>query len=165
MMLKLVHKKMTILTIPLGAALAMPVFGQTGVPHSADNTTNPNAQNATNPDAQVPPAAPGTAVGNDQPAIPAQESSAGAASNGSSSFTNAVKDTDITAKVKYALHEDAVTSGSDIHVTTNNGVVKLTGRVRRHRQATKAARIARTTAGVREVVNELEVGRSSSNNG
>jgi hypothetical protein len=89
--------------ILLGLALAAPAFAQTGVPHSIENTTNPNAQNATNLDAQVPPAAPGTAVGGAQPAVPQQGSDA-AIMNGSRSLTNAVKDTDITAKVKYALH-------------------------------------------------------------
>jgi hyperosmotically inducible protein len=134
-----------------------PAFGQTGIPHSADNTTNPNAENATNPDAQVPPIAPGTAVGNNQPTIPAERSSVGSPTDGGANFTNAVEDTDITAKVKYALHEDAATRDGDIHVTTDNGIVTLTGRVQLHRQAMKAARIARTASGVREVVNELKV--------
>jgi osmotically-inducible protein OsmY len=46
---------------------------------------------------------------------------------GSSSVANAVRDTDITVKIKRALYVDAATSGSDIHVTTDNGVVTLTG--------------------------------------
>ncbi|MGA2411606.1 MAG: BON domain-containing protein [Candidatus Binataceae bacterium] len=152
--------KFTIPVVLFSVALAVPALAQTGVPHSVDNTTNPNAQNATNPDAQVPPAAPGTAVGNNQPAIPAQGSDA-SPNGSSSSFTNALKDTDITAKVKYALHENNATSGSDIHVTTDNGVVTLTGQVQKKHEAMVAAKLARTTAGVREVVNQLEVDSNS----
>jgi osmotically-inducible protein OsmY len=45
--------------------------------------------------------------------------------------------------------------GSDIRVTTDNGVVTLSGTVQGHQQAMVAARIARMTIGVREVVSEL----------
>lgn len=150
------------LTIPaamLGLALAAPAFAQTGIPHSADNTTNPNAENATNPDAQVPPQAPGTAVGSNQPAIPAQNSPATANDSGgdSNSLTTALKDTDITAKVKYALHENDATSGSDIHVTTANGVATLTGQVGKRHEAREAVKVTKATEGVRQVVNQLEV--------
>jgi hypothetical protein len=145
----------------LSTMLAVPAFAQTGVPHSADNTTNPNAQNATNPDAQVPPQAPGTAVGDGQPAIPAHQSDSNNASGGSSNnFTTALKDTDITAKVMYALHENNATSGADIHVTTNNGVVTLHGQVQKHHQAMAAVKLARSTEGVREVVNRLAVSKN-----
>jgi hyperosmotically inducible periplasmic protein len=150
--------------ILIGTALSLPAFGQTGVPHSVENTTNPNAQNATNPDAAVPPSAPGTAVGSNQPAIPASGSSVTAASSGST-LVNAAKDTAITAKIKRALLADAVTSGNDIHVTTDNGVVTLTGEVHVNREASEATRIARTTSGVREVVNQLVVTRNHSGNG
>jgi hypothetical protein len=142
----------------LSTMLAVPAFAQTGIPHSTDNTTNPNAQNATNPDAQVPPQAPGTSVGNGQPAIPAQQSDSNNANGGSSnSFTTALKDTDITAKVMYALHEDNATSGTDIHVTTNNGVVTLYGKVQKDHQAMEAVKVAQSTEGVREVVNQLAI--------
>src|SRR5271156_5691304 len=39
----------------------------------------------------------------------------------------ALSDTAITAKVKTALHENKATTGSDIHVDTVAGVVKLKG--------------------------------------
>jgi hypothetical protein len=139
----------------LSTMLAVPAFAQTGVPHSTDNTTNPNAQNATNPDAQVPPQAPGTAVGDAQPAVPAHQSDPNGGS--SSGFTTALKDTDITAKVMYGLHENDATSGADIHVTTNNGVVTLYGKVQKHHQAMEAVKVAQSTEGVREVVNQLAV--------
>jgi osmotically-inducible protein OsmY len=63
--------------------------------------------------------------------------------------------------VKYALHENNATSGTDIHVTTNNGVVTLSGQVRKHRQALEAAKVARSTEGVRDVVNQIEVSNNA----
>jgi hypothetical protein len=149
-------------TIPaaiLGTVLAFPAFAQMGTPHSTSNTTNPNAQNATNPDAQVPPQAPGTAVGTNQPAVPASNNSSTANDTGNNKVTNALKDTDITAKVKYALHENDETSGKDIHVATSNGVVTLTGQVSQRREARTAMRLTRRTEGVREVINDLQVVR------
>jgi hypothetical protein len=156
---KTLINKLTIPAAVLGMALAVPAFAQTGVPHSVDSTTNPNAENATNPDAKVPPQAPGAAVGDNQPAVPADNSPAAASDSGggSNSLTTALKDTDITAKVKYGLHENDATSGSDIHVTTDNGVVTLTGEVTKRREAREAVKVTRQTEGVRQVVNQLEV--------
>jgi hyperosmotically inducible periplasmic protein len=157
-MKKQLRNKLIIPAAILSTMLAVPVFAQTGVPHSVDNTTNPNAENATNPDAQVPPAAPGTAVGNAQPAIPAHQADADSANGGSSTnLTTVLKDTDITAKVKYGLHENDATSGSEIHVTTVNGVVVLSGQVQKKHQAMEAVKVAKSTEGVREVVNQIEV--------
>jgi hyperosmotically inducible protein len=157
-MKKPVYKKITIPAAILSAAIAFPAFAQTGTPHSASNTTNPNAENATNPDAQVPPQALGTATGNNQPAVPAQDNAGSSSASGSSnSLSTALKDTDITAKVKYALHENNATSDSDIHVSTSNGVVTLTGQVAKRHQAVEAEKVAGRTDGVRQVVNQLEV--------
>jgi hyperosmotically inducible periplasmic protein len=66
----------------------------------------------------------------------------------------AVKDTDITAKVKMELHNDKLTKGQDIHVTTNAGVVTLTGRAPSE-AARRAARIAHDTTGVVSVNNVI----------
>jgi hyperosmotically inducible periplasmic protein len=104
--------------------------------------------------------------------IPPQDSSDNSAglsekapTDGSTSIRDAVKDTDITAKVKYALYQHEGMKGSDIHVTTDNGVVMLFGTVQGHHQAMVAARIARTTIGVREVVSELkELTKVTANN-
>ena len=158
-MKKTLINRLAIPAAMLGMALAVPAFAQTGVPHSADNTTNPNAANATNPDAQVPPQAPGTAVGNNQPAVPADNSPAASndSSGGSNSLTTALKDTDITAKVKYALHENNATSGSDIHVSTSDGIVTLSGQVAKRHEAHEAVKVAKATEGVRQVVNQLEI--------
>jgi len=73
----------------------------------------------------------------------------------------AVKDTDITAKVKMALHNDKLTKGQDIHVDTNEGVVTLTGHAR-SAAADRAERIARETTGVVSVNNNLRASESMS---
>lgn len=69
----------------------------------------------------------------------------------------AVKDTDITSKVKLDLHDDRLTKGQDIHVTTVAGVVTLTGLVTSMEVSKQAVRIARDNAGVRRVRNRLHV--------
>jgi len=73
----------------------------------------------------------------------------------------AVKDTDITAKVKVALHNDKLTKGKDIHVVTRDGVVTLTGHAS-EAAAGRAARLARDTTGVVGVNNHLRAGQSMS---
>ena len=73
----------------------------------------------------------------------------------------AVKDTDITAKVKIALHNDKFTKGKDIHVVTRDGVVTLTGHAS-EAAAGHAARLARDTTGVVSVNNDLRAGQSMS---
>jgi osmotically-inducible protein OsmY len=166
-MLKYMHHKMTLplSMILVSMALSLPVFGQTGVSYSVDNTINPNAQNATNLDSVVPPAARGTAVGYNQLANPAKGSTVMAVIGGSNSVPHPARDMDITAKIKHTLYEDAVTSGNDIHVTTDNGVVILTGEVHVDHEAMEAAKIAWTTPGVREVVNQLVVTNKRIGNG
>jgi osmotically-inducible protein OsmY len=84
-----------------------------------------------------------------------------AVSNAWHGTTTAVKDTDITAKVKTALHEDKLTKGQDIHVTTVAGVVTLTGHVP-SAVADRAVHVARETTGVVRVHNHLRVTDSMS---
>ncbi len=91
----------------------------------------------------------------------AGEDAGNAASNAYHGTATAVKDTYITAKVKLALHNDKVTNRDDIHVDTVAGVVTLSGQVRDHEEAERAAQIARSTVGVRDVVNDLRVAASS----
>ncbi len=67
----------------------------------------------------------------------------------------AVSDTTITAKVKTALHENKITKGADIHVTTVAGVVTLKGSVPAADTSKTAQDVARQTSGVKEVRNEL----------
>jgi hyperosmotically inducible protein len=69
----------------------------------------------------------------------------------------AVSDSALTAKVKTALHEDKVTTGTGIHVTTVAGVVTLRGKVASSEIASHAAEVAQNTNGVKGVKNKLKV--------
>jgi len=68
----------------------------------------------------------------------------------------AVKDIDITAKVKMALHNDKLTKGQDIHVSTHDGMVTLMGNAPLT-AVDKAVHIARDTTGVMGVNNDMRV--------
>jgi hyperosmotically inducible protein len=73
----------------------------------------------------------------------------------------AVSDTDVTAKVKIALHNDKLTKGRDIHVDTHDGIVTLTGYASKA-SADRAVWLARGTTGVTGVNNNLRANESMS---
>jgi osmotically-inducible protein OsmY len=91
----------------------------------------------------------------------AGHSTANAVSQAWHGTKTAVSDTDITAKVKMALHNDKLTNGEDIHVTTTHGVVTLTGHAPRD-VAHHAMRIASDTMGVVSVNNDIRASQSMS---
>jgi hyperosmotically inducible protein len=66
-------------------------------------------------------------------------------------------DATITAAVKTKLATVKGVIANDINVDTNNGVVTLRGTVPEEAQKAKAEEVARNTAGVKRVVNELTV--------
>ena len=68
----------------------------------------------------------------------------------------AVDDSALTGKVKAELHEDKVTTGANIHVTTVAGVVTLRGAVSGAEVSSRAEEDARNTKGVKEVRNKLK---------
>lgn len=72
-------------------------------------------------------------------------------------FGQAVKDATTTASVKTALAFEKGVKASDINVTTRWGTVTLTGTVATKREAELAKQTAAKTAGVKEVVNEIQV--------
>jgi osmotically-inducible protein OsmY len=71
--------------------------------------------------------------------------------------TAIVKDTLITLKVKSALLNAGLTTASEIHVSTNAGVVTLKGKVQDAGTSTHVETLARATGGVRDVTNHLQV--------
>jgi osmotically-inducible protein OsmY len=75
--------------------------------------------------------------------------------------TAVLRDTKITTEVKIALHQDAATSQSDIHVSTTSGVVTLQGAVPSSDVAKRAEQIARATEGVAQVKDDLNVSGAS----
>ena len=85
----------------------------------------------------------------------AGDSAGNAVSNAWHGTKTAVKDTDITSKVKTALHDDKLTKDPDIHVKTVDGVVTLRGHAP-SAAAERAERIARDTTGLVGVENKLK---------
>ncbi|SRR5579875_430515 len=84
-----------------------------------------------------------------------------AASNAYHGTKTAVKDSDVTAKVKMALHDDKVTQGKDIHVSTTEGIVTLRGTVPSSEVAERAKKDALNTTGVRGVHDHLKIANSA----
>lgn len=70
---------------------------------------------------------------------------------------DATSDARITAAIKAKLVADRELSGWDIHVSTTDGVVTLSGRVATHEQVGRAMLLALETGGVREVRSTMQV--------
>src|SRR5688500_4826467 len=68
-----------------------------------------------------------------------------------------IDDSVITGKVKAALIADAVTKAHQIDVETRHGEVLLSGFVDSKEARSRAAELARTVEGVRNVKNSLEL--------
>ncbi len=73
--------------------------------------------------------------------------------------TSRTDDAALTAKVKAKLLSDETVEGTQIDVDTQNGVVFLNGVVDSEDQKRKAIDLARNTEGVRDVEDNLKVGR------
>jgi hyperosmotically inducible protein len=69
-----------------------------------------------------------------------------------------IDDKAITAKIKAKLAADLDVNPFNIDVTTNEGVVTLTGRVKKEETRRKAEDYARDTEGVKRVINLIKVG-------
>jgi hypothetical protein len=69
----------------------------------------------------------------------------------------ALRDTEITAKVKAALHRDSTTHPYDIDVTTTAKVVTLEGKIPSHDVAARAKQLAMETEGVRGVQDRMVI--------
>jgi BON domain len=68
-----------------------------------------------------------------------------------------IDDQTITAGVKSKLVADRLANLTRVNVTTQNGVVYLTGNVDSSDRAQRATELARNVKGVRDVVNEIQV--------
>jgi len=68
-----------------------------------------------------------------------------------------IDDTAITAKVKGALVADETVKAIDVQVETFRGAVQLSGFVDNATQRARAEQIARSTNGVREVTNHIQL--------
>ncbi|TMQ19516.1 MAG: BON domain-containing protein [Candidatus Rokuibacteriota bacterium] len=72
-----------------------------------------------------------------------------------------VDDTGITTKVKAKLTAERAKNLVSVHVDTTDGVVHLQGTVPTEADKAEAERLARSTNGVREVTNDLQVSNPS----
>ena len=68
-----------------------------------------------------------------------------------------VDDASITAKVKASFVRDPVVKALDVKVETFKGVVQLSGFVDTPDQKSRAEQIARNTAGVQNVTNNISI--------
>jgi hyperosmotically inducible periplasmic protein len=75
----------------------------------------------------------------------------------SSTVSAAVSDSELTLRVKSALIGNPDTQSTQIDVTTENGVVLLSGFVDSNEVRAQAANVAKTVQGVKAVDNGLEV--------
>ncbi|RKX60194.1 MAG: transporter [Thermodesulfobacteriota bacterium] len=70
-----------------------------------------------------------------------------------------IDDAKITAEIKLKLLQDPITKARKIDVDTVNGVVTLTGLVETEKEIKRAIEIAKSVKGVKEVINNLKVGK------
>lgn len=69
-----------------------------------------------------------------------------------------IDDAAITAKIESKLAADPETNPFEIDVDTQDGIVRLSGNVETEAGRREAEKIARETAGVRSVVNDIDIG-------
>jgi hyperosmotically inducible periplasmic protein len=72
---------------------------------------------------------------------------------------NDISDAWITTKVQSKYYVDTDVRGLNIDVTTNGGVVTLTGKVATEAERNKALALAKSTDGVKQVIDKLTIGR------
>ena len=73
----------------------------------------------------------------------------------------AMDDASVTARVKAAIAKEAgVGKAMDVNVTTNRGIVQLSGFVESRDAADRAVRAARTVEGVQSVRNDIRIAGS-----
>lgn len=65
------------------------------------------------------------------------------------------RDSEITARIKTDLYKDKLVKGTEVNVTTMNGVVQLSGFVDSQQAKDRAGEIARSKQGVVDVHNDL----------
>ena len=82
---------------------------------------------------------------------------AGCASSGKEGGNSYFDDAAITTRVKRAIYNEPALKVMNVGVTTEDGVVELTGSVKSRGERAKAAEVARKAEGVKRVKNELKV--------
>jgi osmotically-inducible protein OsmY len=81
------------------------------------------------------------------------------------SMKEQTQDAWITTKIKAEFAKDKLVSATNIHVDTDNGVVKLTGHAKNKAEVDKAVSMARNTSGVVGVKNEIRIDATGATGG
>jgi hyperosmotically inducible protein len=76
---------------------------------------------------------------------------------GKSSPSQYSSDAAATTAIKAKLIQSDITSASNIHVETQNGVVQMSGFVSNSTQSAEAQRLASSVSGVKSVINDLVI--------
>jgi osmotically-inducible protein OsmY len=84
----------------------------------------------------------------------------GACSSTQSASTQ-IDDAALTSAVKAKLTADPEINPFNIDVDTDEGVVRLSGKVEKAAARSEAERLARNTEGVRRVINDIDVGKTT----
>jgi osmotically-inducible protein OsmY len=95
------------------------------------------------------------------PSIPNAPSSAelkDRASRAAQRVDEGLADTALTTKIKAKIALDDTLKHTDIRVHTDNGIVTLSGTTPSAAAQTRAVQLAKETAGVKSVANEIKVG-------
>jgi osmotically-inducible protein OsmY len=97
------------------------------------------------------------AAGCTSPSGERSRSSSGASSGTSSGARAVLDDAALTAKVTSALTSAGVANPFKVNVTTEKGVVQLSGFVDSEDKARRAGEIARQVEGVKQVYNDIRI--------
>jgi hypothetical protein len=89
------------------------------------------------------------------PAAPPKD--AGPAERAGRAIGEQLDDATLTAKVKTALLQAPDVKGTDVNVTTEKGVVQLSGFISSQAEIERALQLARGVAGVKEVHNKMSL--------
>jgi hypothetical protein len=101
-------------------------------------------------------------VGRDAPVDPSKAREAGAkigetVATAANAAGELIEDGQLTAKIKSKMTLDDLVQARTINVDTKDGVVTVRGRVRSEAEHQRAVQLARETAGVKAVVDQLVV--------
>jgi osmotically-inducible protein OsmY len=96
-----------------------------------------------------------TALGAAQ--VPGCASSSGEGNRSSTGASATLSDAALTTRVTAALTAAGAASPASVKVTTENGVVQLSGFVESPDQARRAEQIAREVEGVKQVYNDIRI--------
>ncbi|MGZ5156719.1 MAG: BON domain-containing protein [Caldimonas sp.] len=144
--------------LAVASAMALAAAGLTGCEKTTTTTQTPGGEVTTTTLSPSPAAS--EAIGRVNASLSAAASAIGSGSAASQALAkagDAIEDGLITTKLKAALLADPDVKGLSIDVDTRNGAVTLKGTADKTENIDRVVRIARDTAGVKSVDNQLVV--------